>query len=262
MRYRMVVPLDLTRFEWGEPFAGDAEATLRELRLRLAQAQLSQIVHRRRAIVLLEGWVGSGKKAALRRMVGSWDPCHVRTIGVRVTADDDDRHWLAPYWSNLPAAGDTAIFYPSWYRRITEMRLAGALDDKQFARACDEINEFEAQQRDHGTLVVKLFFHMTADRQAQVLRSRQEDPWMRQLVSQASHKALAHRDELITIINDVFAQTDTRWAPWKLVNGDDEVTSSISALSQLADALEGAMPSKPPAEGGETVVPFRHSRAG
>lgn len=230
--------------------------------MRLAQAQLSQIVHRRRVIIILEGWVGSGKKTALRRMVGSWDPCHVDTVCVgRMPDHDEDRHWLAAYWSNLPAAGNTAIFYPSWYRSIVELRLDGKLDDKQFARACDEINEFEAQQRDHGTLIVKMFFHLTAERQAQAMRQRQEDPWAHHLLSKGAGEAMSRRDELIAIINDVFAQTDTRWAPWMVVNGNDEATSSFQSMEVLAAALEKAMPGSPPAEG-DTVVPFRHSRAG
>ncbi len=235
---------------------------MRSLRLRLAQSQLSQIVNRRRVIIILEGWVGSGKKTALRRMVGSWDPCNVDTVCVGRTANhDSDRHWLAPYWANLPGAGNTAIFYPSWYRRIAEMRLDGKLDDKQFARACDEINEFEAQQRDHGTLIVKLFFHMTADRQAAVMRERQSDPWMHHLLSPGAAEAMSRRDDLIAIIDDIFAQTDTRWAPWTVVNGNDEAGASIQSLDVLAAALEKAMPTSPPADG-ETVIPFRHSRAG
>nr|WP_294846203.1 polyphosphate kinase [uncultured Sphingomonas sp.] len=255
------MPIDLTKFEWGVPFDGDAEGTLRDLRDRLSQAQLAQIVYRRRMIVLLEGWSGAGRKAALRQMVGSWDPSRVRTVVVPSSLDDeDDRHWMAPYWSNLPPASGTTIFYPSWYRRVAEQRLSGRLDDKQFARACDEINEFEAQQRDHGTLIVKLFFHIGAERQAAVLRERQDDPWRSHLLSRSAVKALGERDALIDIINDVFAQTDTRWAPWSVIDGNDELSATIRSKELLAAAMEKTMPKEPPSEG-ETVVPFRHSRA-
>ena len=60
-------------------------------------------------------------------------------------------------------------------------RVLGRLDDKRWARVCDEINEFEAQQRDHGTMIVKLFFHVTAERQAANLQAWMEDPWLRHL---------------------------------------------------------------------------------
>ena len=48
-------------------------------------------------------------------------------------------------------------------------------------RAFDEINEFEAQQRDYGTLIVKLYFNVTAEVQERRLRKRAADPWLARL---------------------------------------------------------------------------------
>jgi len=255
------VPIDLTQFERGAPFAGDSAEALATLQDQLARLQVAQIVHRKRAIILFEGWIGSGKKAALRRLVGAWDPSHVRVRSV-AGADkaDDDRHWLAPFWSRLPAAGDTTIFYRSWYRRIVEDRVAGRLDDKRWARACDEVNEFEAQQRDHGTLVAKLFFHVSAESQMATLRERQADPWLRHLLSQEDAAGLGQRDRTVEVLHDLFKQTDTRWAPWQVIDGNDETSGSIAALTILADLFEKAMPAEPPAEG-ETVIQFPQQKS-
>ena len=70
----------------------------------------------------------------------------------------------------LPAAGETAIFFRSWYRRILDDRILGRTDEAGVARAFDEINEFEAQQRDYGTLIVKLYFDVSAEVQEQRLQ--------------------------------------------------------------------------------------------
>ena len=256
------MPIDLTEFERGAPFNGDSAVALTTLQEQLARLQIAQIVHRKRAIILFEGWIGSGKKAALRRLVGAWDPSHVRvrSVGGADTADDD-RHWLAPFWSRLPAAGDTTIFYRSWYRRIVEERVAGRLDDKRWVRACDEVNEFEAQQRDHGTLVTKLFFHVSAENQMATLRERQADPWRRHLLSEEDVAGLGQRERTVDVLHDLFKQTDTRWAPWQVIDGNDEIGGSISALTAIADQFGKAMPAEPPAEG-ETVVHFPHQKAG
>jgi polyphosphate kinase 2 (PPK2 family) len=211
-------------------------------------------------IILFEGWTGSGKRAALKQLVGSLDPTHVRVISVGGASEaDDDRHWLAPFWSRIPAAGDTTIFYRSWYRRIVEERVNGKLDDKRWARACDEVNEFEAQQRDHGTLLVKLFFHVTAERQAANLQERQEDPWRRHLLSQEAVAGLSHRERNLEVLHDLFAHTDTRWAPWKVIDSNDELGGCLTALTVIAELMEKAMPAEPPSVG-ETVVQFRQSR--
>ena len=128
---------------------------------------------------MFEGWSGAGKKAALKRLVGAWDPCHVRDPLRRRRRRRRRRAPLAGAVLERAArrAGDTTIFYRSWYRRLIDDRAAGLIEGKRWSRACDEINEFESQQRDHGTLIVKLFFHVSADEQAERLRERQADPW-------------------------------------------------------------------------------------
>lgn len=254
------MPIELTDFERGAPFSGDADAAITSLQDRIARLQLSQIVHRKRAIVLFEGWTGSGKRAALKKLMGALDPTHVRVVSVGGADEvDDDRHWLAPFWSRIPSAGDTTVFYRSWYRRIVEERVGGKLDEKRWARACDEVNEFEAQQRDHGTLVVKLFFHLTAERQAANLRERQDDPWRRHLLSQEALAGLAQRDHNLEVLHDLFAHTDTRWAPWKVIDANEETAGCIAALTTIADALDKAMPAEPPAMG-DTVIQFRNPK--
>jgi polyphosphate kinase 2 (PPK2 family) len=254
------VPIDLTEFERGDPFSGDATEALQALQDRLARTQLSQIVHRKRAIILFEGWMGSGKKAVLKRLVGSLDPTHVRVIKVAGAEEsDDDRHWLAPFWSRIPSAGDTTIFYRSWYRLVVEQRVLGNLDDKRWARAVDEINEFEAQQRDHGTMISKLFFHVTPDRQAASLRARQEDPWLRHLRDYQPIVGPSNRERVNGVFEDLFANTNTRWAPWTVIDANDPTAGCIAALTAIADQLEKAMPAEPPAMG-ETIVQFRQTK--
>lgn len=254
------MPIELTDFERGDPFNGDAAAAIAALQDRLARLQLSQIVHRKRAIILFEGWTGSNKKNVLKRLVGALDPTHVRVVTVGTNdAEDEDRHWLAPFWRRIPSAGDTTIFYRSWYRRIVEQRILGNLDDKQWARACDEINEFEAQQRDHGTLVAKLFFHVTAENQVANLRAWQEDPWLRHLAEYQPLVAISQRERSLEILHDFFAHTSTRWAPWTIIDDNEPTAGCITALTAIADMMEKAMPAEPPALG-ETVVQFRQPR--
>ena len=255
------MPIELTDFERGAPFSGDADAAVTSLQDRIARLQLSQIVHRKRAIILFEGWTGSNKRNALKKLMGALDPTHVRVVSVASSEDaDDDRHWLAPFWSRIPSAGDTTIFYRSWYRRMVEERTLGKLDDKRWARACDEINEFEAQQRDHGTMIAKLFFHVTAERQAANLREWQEDPWLRHLKEHQPVIGLGQRDQAMAVLQDIFKQTNTRWAPWTIIDDNDPVAGCIAALTAIADQMEKSMPAEPPAMG-ETVVQFRSPKA-
>ena len=221
------------------------EASLAALREHLSELQLPQIVHGRRAIILFEGPEGSGKKHALKQLAAAFDPCH---YAVHCTRRDrreaSEGHWLARFWRQLPGAGDTTIFFRSWYRRVLDDRILGHVEGQALARAFDEINEFEAQQRDYGTLIVKLYFDVGAEEQEARLKDRAADPWRR----------VQRRDDSIRVSDPAYADalrdlrknSDTRWSPWRIIDGNDEGAGAIAALTAIADAWAEAMPAEPP----------------
>jgi len=252
---------DLTKFEQREAFAGNYPAELASLQSRLAQLQIAQVTHRKRALIVFEGWASSGKRAALKDLVGSWDPCYVSTCCVPCAIESkDDRHWLAPFWGALPPAGETTIFYDSWYRCLVEERLAGQADGKRWSRACDEINEFEAQQRDNGTVIVKLFFHVSADIQAARINALLCDPWRRHLVTPNDVAEVSMRETTLPILHDMFTLTDTRWAPWRIINANDEHAARIATLEVMVETMTKGFPAEPPADTAD-IVDFPMTRA-
>ena len=223
----------------------DHAAALAALLEHLCELQMPQIAHGRRAIILFEGPPGAGKKAALKQLVAAFDPCHVAVHDVRHDRREaSEGHWLARFWRQLPRAGDTAVFFRSWYRRVLDDRIFGRIEGKALARAFDEINEFEAQQRDYGTLIVKLYFDVSAEVQEGRLRRRAASVWGR----------FAAKDEVVNVsdpayakaLADLRANSHTRWSPWHIINGDDEASAVLAALTAVADAWADAMPAEPP----------------
>ncbi len=254
--YRRAVPIDLTIFERGEPFRGDVAGALASLQHRLGRVQLSQLVHQRRVIIVIEGAEGGGKRDLIKLLGGALDPTH---FAVTAVAPDRrrarDGHWLARFWARLPQAGDTAIFYHSWYRRVLEDKLLGMVTDKEWRRAFDEINEFESQQRDYGTTIVKLLFHITGETQARRIAEREADEWKRHLIGPAEFRTDEARTAYRAAVEQMLAQTDTRWAPWSVIDANDREAALVASLTAIADGLEKALPKEPP-ESADAVVPF------
>lgn len=213
-----------------------------DLVARLERLQLAQQVHGGRALILFDGWEGSGKTRALRRLAALWDPCQFATY---CALRSDDRHWLARYWGTLPTPGRTTLFCGSWYRELVLDRLTGRISDKAWVRRCDEINEFEAQQRDDGTALIKLFFDVAAPVQAERLAARDADPWAR---FTALSERPRMRDSEQAAWSDLFGRTDTRWAPWLLIDANDLGAAEDKALHAVAEALGKAIPNDPPEE--------------
>lgn len=227
---------------------------------RLGQLQRAQIAYRRRAIILFEGWLGSGKKAVLQRLMGSFDPCH---IGVHCygtsSFEEEERHWLASFWNDLPAAANSSVFFRSWYRRALEPRVQGA-DDKKWHRALDEINEFESQQHDHGTMIVKLFFHVSAEVQQERIRERLADPWCAGALSASDLERVRQRDLYAGHVRDLLDHTNTRWAPWTIIDATNAEAATVAALGTIAEVMAKALPADPPVDR-DKVVPIRGQRS-
>ena len=214
------------------------------LREHLRELQLPQIAHGRRAIILFEGPEGAGKKAALRQLAAAFDPCHFAVHAIQFDRRQAaEGHWLARFWR--AAAGGRRHrdllpqLVPPGARRPDPRphRRQGA------ARSFDEINEFEAQQRDYGTLIVKLFFDVTAEVQARGLPSAAADPWLRS--SRANRRSACATPTIARRFDDLQQHSDTRWSPWRMIDGDDE-RRRVAALSAIADAWAEAMPAEPP----------------
>ena len=92
--------------------------------------------------------------------------------------------------------------------------LFGSKHDREVKRVepiVDEINEFEAQQRDYGTLIVKLYFDVSAETQDQRLAERAADPW-RQV--QRRYEPVKVADPAYAeALKDLRRNSDTRWSP-------------------------------------------------
>ena len=241
------MPINLAEHERGAPFAGDYAAAITGLQDRLARLQRAQLVHRKRVVIVLEGPEGAGKTSALKRIGAGFDPCH---YAVHCVAPDRrlsaEGHWLARFWSRLPGAGHTAIFYDSWYRRVLEDRVMGLVAEKEWRRGFDEINEFEAQQCDYGTLLIKLYFHATDRVLDERIAERAADPWQRHLLGPAELRSAEGRAAYREALAQMFKQNDTRWAPWTAVDANDKPAARIAALNVIAEAIARHVPAEPP----------------
>lgn len=60
--------IDLATYEDAPKFTGDYDAALAALQQRLAKIQVAHILHKRRSVILLEGWDAAGKGGIIKRM--------------------------------------------------------------------------------------------------------------------------------------------------------------------------------------------------
>ncbi len=239
--------IELKDHEQGADYPGHYTADLAALQDRLARIQVAHHVHNRRAIIAFEGWDAAGKGGIIQRLSAEWDPRFFEVWPVAApTEEEKDRHFLWRFWQKLPRSGDIAVFDRSWYGRVLVERVEGFASMAEWMRAFDEINEFEAQQRDSNTTLIKIFVHITQDEQDKRFRKRFEDPWKRWKTGADDYRNRARRPDYLKALADMFRHTDTRWAPWTVIDGNDKKTARIAALTAVADQLEAKVDMTPP----------------
>lgn len=240
--------INLSQFEAGAKYEGDYAADLEFLQERLSRILVAHVVHKRRAVIVCEGWDAAGKGGAIQRLTAKWDPRHFTVWPIAAPTDEEkSRHFLWRFWTKLPRSGEIAVFDRSWYGRVLVERVEGLTSEAKWRRGYDEINEFEHQQADDGTTTVKLFFHVTQAVQDERLKARLEHRWKRWKVTADDFRNRAHREDYLRATQEMFAHTDTRWAPWAAIDGNDKKAARIAALTHIADMLEAAVPMEPPA---------------
>ncbi len=233
------MPLELADYEKGQPYKGDYAAELARLKRRLARVQSALIVQRARSIILFEGWKAAGKGGVIRQLASSWDQrwCEVWPVGLP-NQIDQEHHFLKRFWLHLPPKGTISILDGSWYGRVLGERVEGGCGQDDWNRAYDEINEFEAQQRDAGTLIIKIFLHITPETQDRRFKERLQDPWKRWMVGPEDFHHRACRDAFLSAYAEMFQRCDTHWAPWTVVDGNRKKAARIKCLTTIAEQLE------------------------
>lgn len=241
------MPIALADYEAGGKYAGDYAADLAVLQDRLARIQAAHIVHSCQTVILFEGWDAAGKGGIIQRLCAEWDPRWFEVWPIGAPSDEEKaRHFLYRFWKRLPGKREIAVFDRSWYGRVAVERVEGFATERDWQRGYDEINEFEAQLAESGTIILKLFVHVTQEEQDRRLAARLDDPWKRWKTGAEDYRNRARRADYLKAYADMFDRTDTRWAPWAVIDGNGKKAARIAALTHIADTLERRVPMVPP----------------
>lgn len=239
--------VDLAAFEAGRPFAGDYSRSLKAVQDRLERIQVAHILHRRKAIVALEGWDAAGKGGIIKALTANLDPRWFAVHPVAApTPEEKGRHFLYRFWTRMPGPGHLHVFDRSWYGRVLVERVEGYASKAEWQRGYDEINAFEAQQVDCGTTLVKLFVHITQATQDRQFAERLDDPWKRWKTGPDDYRNRARRTDYLAAIHDMLHRTHGHAAPWTVIDGNDRKAARIAALTAIADRLEAHVSMEPP----------------
>jgi polyphosphate kinase 2 (PPK2 family) len=193
-------------------------------------------------LVLFEGWDASGKGGAIKRLVGSLDPRHVRVAQFAAPTYDEKRHhFLWRFGSALPGWGGMAVLDRSWYGRVLVERVEGFATKEQWNRAYDEIAGFERTLAAEGMIIIKFWLHISSAEQLKRFKRRDKDPLKSWKLTDEDWRNRKRRRAYTRAVEDMVERTDAPHAPWHLIEGDSKRWARVKVLETTNAALEDGM---------------------
>ena len=125
-------------------------------------------------------------------------------------------------------------------------RLEGFCTEEEWKRAYREINEFERQLVDFGTILVKFWIHISHEEQLRRFEFRQETPYKAWKLTDEDWRNRQKWDLYEKAINDMILKTSTLTAPWTIVEGNCKWYARVKALRTLVEVLSEELDYVPP----------------
>jgi polyphosphate kinase 2 (PPK2 family) len=205
--------------------------------------------------VLFEGWDASGKGGAIRRLTSPLDPRHVRIAQFAAPSDDERRHhFLHRFVPAMPGWGGMTVLDRSWYGRVLVERVEGFATDPEWRRAYDEIVAYERSCAIEGTVLVKLWLHVSEDEQLRRFRAREQNPLKRWKLTGEDWRNLSRRADYQVAVEEMLTRTDQPEAPWDVVAAESKAHARVRVIEIVIDRIEAALR----AQGREPVDPDAH----
>ncbi len=190
-------------------------------------------------VLVFEGWDAGGKGGAIRRFTGAIDARLYRYISIAAPNDEERAHqYLWRFWRHVPAAGRISIFDRSWYGRVLVERVEGFATEHEWRRAFNEINDFEGQLIDNGTMVLKFWLHIDEDEQLRRFKEREKVPYKAHKITDEDWRNREKWDEYKHAVNEMVVRTSTSLAPWIIVPGNDKMFARVEVLRQICTNLK------------------------
>jgi polyphosphate:AMP phosphotransferase len=229
----------------------DLSKTLTEARykrdIERYQGELARQTRRKRfdgrsLVLVFEGVDAAGKGGAVRRVTAALDARQYVTVPVAAPTDEERAHpYLWRFWRRVPPLGGITIFDRSWYGRVLVERVEGFATVADWMRAYDEINQFENQLIDGGSVVVKFWMQISKAEQLRRFRARERVAFKQFKITPDDWRNRKKWDAYEKAVCDMVDRTSTQIAPWTLVEAEDKKYARVKILRTIVARVEAAL---------------------
>ncbi len=213
--------------------------------------------------IVFEGRDGAGKGGTIKAITERVSPRVFRVIALPTPTEREKSQMYAQrYLPHLPAAGEVVIWDRSWYNRVGVERVMGFCTEEVAQKFLKLLPVFERLMVDSGIILLKYWLEVSPQEQTRRLEARVDDGRKIWKLSPMDVKSYTAWDDYTKARDDMFAASDTAWAPWFVARSDDKAARStqhhrahtFANSLQVATAREGEAAGAQAAEGAAGVA--------
>ena len=209
---------------------------LKKLHVELVTLQQWVVAKGLKVCVVFEGRDGAGKGGTIKAITERVSPRTFRVIALPAPSEREKSQMYAQrYLPHLPAAGEVVIFDRSWYNRAGVERVMGFCPDEQARAFLEVVPLFEKLMIKSGIILLKYWLEVSPEEQTRRLRARIDDGRKIWKLSPMDLKSYDRWDDYTKARDEMFAATDTAWAPWFVARSEDKKRVRLNLISHLLE---------------------------
>ncbi|MBC7454647.1 MAG: polyphosphate kinase 2 family protein [Massilia sp.] len=228
----------------GDQSKSELKQDERELTAQLTgQIALLQVMlyaqRKHKVLLVLQGMDTSGKDGILSALFSRINPMGLNAVAFKApTATELAHDFLWRIHSHVPVWGEIAIFNRSHYEDVLITSVQGLIDEKECKRRYAQILDFERMLAESGTVIVKVFLHISKDEQRERLQARLADPQKQWKFDPNDLVQRQKWDAYQQAYQRAIAATDTDHAPWYVIPANSKTQRNLLISSLLLEILQ------------------------
>ncbi|HEY5973781.1 MAG TPA: polyphosphate kinase 2 [Geobacteraceae bacterium] len=184
--------------------------------------------------IVFEGRDGAGKGGTIKAITERVSPRTFRVVALPAPTDREKSQMYAQrYMQHFPAAGEVVIFDRSWYNRAGVERVMGFCTEEQAKRFLTVVPHFERLMIESGIILLKYWLEVSPKEQSRRLEGRIDDGRKIWKLSPMDVLSYTRWDDYTKARDEMFAATDTPWAPWFVANSENKKSVRLNIISHL-----------------------------
>jgi len=212
----------------------DYERELKKLHVELVKLQQWVQEKGLKVCILFEGRDGAGKGGTIKAITERVSPRVFRVIALPApTEREKSQMYSQRYLPHLPAAGEVVIFDRSWYNRAGVERVMGFCSEQEAQGFLQVVPLFEQLMVKSGIILLKYWLEVSPEEQTRRLASRIDDGRKIWKLSPMDLKSYDRWDDYTKARDEMFAATDSKWAPWYVARSEDKKKVRLNVISHL-----------------------------